>query len=308
MVDLPGYASSEYAHSFQPALEPVHLERASGWLLRRPIAGTRLSDAIGCYPLFCCRDWAALAVDLDGLTDLVSVSLVTDPFAEPDEPRLRVMFPDVLFVFKQHFIVDLGRFSESTMPKHHQRNLRSSRNALRVIGCEQPVDFLDTWCALYDVLTARHGISGIADFSRDAFHQQLLVPGMFACRAEASGQVVGMTLWMVHDGVAYYHLGAFTEQGYTLRAGYALFAWSLEQLKDAGITRVTLGAGAGISTNPDDGLSRFKSGWSNEQRPTYFCGRILDRDAYASLGSPGTDTGAFFPSYRSPEAGPVRRL
>ena len=85
------------------------LPASGGWLLERPIAGSDYRDAMGCYPLFVCRDWGGLAADLEPLRhELVSLALVTDPFGQYDEALLHGCF-DVVMPFKPHFVADLSQ-------------------------------------------------------------------------------------------------------------------------------------------------------------------------------------------------------
>jgi len=85
-----GYGSAEYAWSLAHLGDPIWLPNAEGWLLRRRIPGTELWDAIGCYPLFTCRDWECLQFDLSQLTDLVSVTAVCS-----DRERFGTVIGDV---------------------------------------------------------------------------------------------------------------------------------------------------------------------------------------------------------------------
>ena len=63
-----------------------------------------------------------------------------------------------------------------------------------------------------------------------------------------------------------------------------------------------LGAGAGVTTSVEDGLTRFKKGWATGTRPASFCGRIFDSERYRELcRKGGADDGRYFPAYRSGE-------
>jgi hypothetical protein len=148
------------------------------------------------------------------------------------------------------------------------------------------------------MLTERHGIDGIKAFSAVAFREQLAVPGIVALRAVADGEVVGGHLWYVQGDVAYSHLAASSPRGYDLDASYALYWYALHHFR--GIVRwLNLGAGAGLDPQGDDGLTRFKRGWSSDTRLAFFCGRIFDRSRYQEVvrmrGGPAT---SYFPAYR----------
>lgn len=243
-----------------------------------------------------------MQADLEDLgNEVVSVAIVTDPFGAYDQAQLRECFPDIVFPFKLHFVADLNRTPESFVSAHHQRNARKGLQNITVEMCANPAQVLDDWGSLYAKLTARHKIGGLSAFSREAFAKQLAVPGVTVLRALSGGETVGMTLWYAGDTLAYYHLGAYSDAGYELRASFALFWRAIEHFKGAGLSWLSLGAGAGLSSSAD-GLSRFKSGWSTETRTAYFCGRIFDRDKYEELvrlkRMPLTN---YFPAYRAGE-------
>lgn len=301
---LTGYLHPDYAASLAGFGTPRLLPRSRGWILERTVASTGDRDAMGCYPLFCCGRWASLEEDLAELEQtLVSVSLVADPFGAFDEATLRRTFPDLCRPFKEHLVADLTVPVVDRLPQHHVRNLRRSRRAVRAEVCLTPVRHLDDWTVLHAHLTERHGIRGVAAFSRPAFQLQLGVPGIVAFRATEGTTTVGMCLWYVQGEVGYYHLGAYSARGYELRASYALFATALEHFRSTGSVRYAgLGAGAGLSETPDDGLSRFKRGWATGTWTAYLCGRVLDRKRYETLaGSRGDGTVSHFPAYRRGE-------
>jgi lipid II:glycine glycyltransferase (peptidoglycan interpeptide bridge formation enzyme) len=77
---------------------------------------------------------------------------------------------------------------------------------------------------------------------------------------------------LVSNKIAYYHLAAYSEAGYSLKASFALFWTCLEALAAEGIAWAALGSGAGTHS-VSEGLRRFKEGWSTEARPAYFCGQ-----------------------------------
>jgi len=78
---------------------------------------------MGPYPIFSCGDWGALAEDLRELAgELVSVSLVADPFGDWSLETLEHCFPDVLLRFKDHFVVELGPDPMRRVQQNHRRN------------------------------------------------------------------------------------------------------------------------------------------------------------------------------------------
>jgi hypothetical protein len=296
------YQHSGYAHSLVEFGTPRRLPRSGGWIIEREIPDACARDAMGCYPLLACADWTGLRSDLDDLTaSLVSVSAVTDPFGIEDSALLRRCFPDLVIPFKRHFIVDLDRALGRVVSAHHRYYAARALREVTVESCDQPRDWAATWDNLYQTLVMRHDIRGLPRFSRSALAHQLEVPGLAMFRAVCRDEVVGMALWYVQGDVAYYHLAASSEVGYSLGASYGLLWRSLEFFQASGLTAVDLGAAAG-RRDESNGLSRFKRGWSTSQRTAYLCGRIFDHAKYSALTSAAGRTGSsYFPAYREGE-------
>ncbi len=302
-LDGPGYQHRLYAASFFELGCCRRLPHCGGWVLVRPIPCTDRLDAMGLYPFFCCRDWSQLAGDIGSLGDqVVCLSLVTDPFGDHDEHLLRDCFPEVHRPFKEHFVVDLRQHPDEFLAAHHRRNIAKASDRVAVEQVSEPSDLLEEWVRLYGVLCQRHDIRGMTAFSKASFERQLKVPGIIVLRATYAGETVGILLWYASAKVAYYHLGAYTERGYQLRASFALFWHAINYFREAGFSWLSLGAGAGAQGDKTDGLTRFKAGWSTGTRTAYFCGRVFDRAAYERLCGPHAGRSAgYFPQYRAGE-------
>ncbi|MHC4580038.1 MAG: GNAT family N-acetyltransferase [Planctomycetota bacterium] len=300
-----GYMHPLYAESLGESGNPRELSQCGAWILDREIPGFSYHDAMGCYPFFSCANWAALAEDIKQLEDttaLVCLSLVTDPFSNLDERYLRECFQDVLFPFKEHYVVDLTCSPESFVSKSHGRNAAKAGRSLEVSCCEKPQEHLDEWCEFYQTLIERHQIKGITAFSRMSFQKQLRVPGLIMFRAVCGPEPVGMVLFYVQNDVVYYHLGAYSEEGYRKRASFALFWFAIEYFAASGLRWLSLGAGAGVRGDGKDGLSRFKRGWSTGTRAAYFCGRIFDHAKYSEIvQAKKIGPTNYFPAYRKGE-------
>jgi len=259
---------------------------------------------MGCYPLFACDDWSTLDQDLDELgNELVSVALVADPFGNHNSELLRKCFPDRVIPFKEHFVTDLSQPPDSFVDPQHRRKARRALERLNVEYCDDALQFVDEWNNLYANLIRRHSIRGLSAFSASSFKAQLAVPGISTFRATHDGETVGMTLWYADRGVAYYHLGAYSDLGYELEASFALFWHVLEHFANNGLKWLNLGAGAGLA-NQTDGLTRFKRGWATGTRPAYFCGRICNRMKYdEAMSARNVELSDYFPGYRKGEFG-----
>jgi hypothetical protein len=296
--DNAGYSHPGYAASLSEFGTPHHLPRSDAYILQREIPETPHRDAMGPYPLFVCRDWTGLPEDLNEIEDLVSLTLVTDPFGDYDENLLNRCF-DTVIRFKEHFVADLTRPPDHLISKHHRYYARKALEKVRVEACGDPLRFLDEWTGLYAGLTRRHGLTGIQAFSRDAFAKQLQVPGLVMFRASVEAETVGMHLWYVSGDVAYSHLAASGPRGYQLMAAYALHRYTIERFAGR-VGWLDLGAGAGAGQE-QSGLDRFKKGWATVTQTAYLCGRVFDHETYREL-SRGSGTG-YFPAYRAGEFG-----
>jgi RimJ/RimL family protein N-acetyltransferase len=296
-----GYLHPGHAASLAEFGTPRELPHCGGWLLERAIPGTEARDAMGCYPLFACRDWSALATDLENLEEeLVSVALVADPFGDFDRALLEKCF-DVALPFKQHFIADLREPLEAIASKHHYKYALKALKEIDVRVCPEPRELLDEWVALYRTLTERHALTGIRAFSRTAFARQLVLPGLVALRAERQGRAVAANLFFIQGETAYDHLTALSPEGYEHRASYALKWCALQHFRDK-VRWIDWGGGAGAAANVFDGLTMFKRGWSQTTRPVYLCGRILDRTRYRQIArAKNLERSRWFPAYREGE-------
>ncbi|NER51662.1 MAG: GNAT family N-acetyltransferase [Symploca sp. SIO1A3] len=300
---MTGYLDPLYAESLAEFGSPRFLPKSKGWILERQIFNLPYQDAIGCYPLFSCQDWPMLHEDLESLHDqLVSLVVVTDPFGNYDFEYLKECFKDKAIPFKEHFIIDLEHPVDKFVSSHHRRNARKALRDIRVEKCQDPMEFKEDWIKLYDVLIKRHNIRGIATFSEESFIKQLKTPGICMFRAVHQDVTIGITLWSVQSNIGYYHLGAYSELGYQLRASFALFWSIIEHFSQTNLRWLDLGAGAGLKQDSTDGLSRFKSGWSTGTKTAYLCGRIFDPEKYAELTKAKEITATnYFPAYRKGE-------
>jgi hypothetical protein len=298
-----GYCHPHYAWSFGEFGRPRELRRCGGWILERLIPGHSCSDAMGCYPLFVCRDWVGLKDDLDEIgDDLVSLSLVADPFGNYAVEDLDACF-DLVRPFKKHVVIDLTRARDEIVSKHHRERARRALNRLKVERCESPHRHLDEWIELHRCLVARFGICGIRAFSREAFSLQFDVPGasLFRAISIAEGRTVGAALRFQSGDVVYGHVMALNEEGYRLGASYALTWFQLDYY--SGRARwLNLQGVPGADDSGSEGLRQYKLGWSPQTKTAYLCGRIFNREMYEEIvEAKGAAVGNYFPAYRNGE-------
>ncbi len=298
------YAHENYAASLAEIGSPRWLPRCQGWVLERPIPGhPEWRDATGCYPLFVCGDRTRLGDDLADLRadGLVSIVLTTDPLTGPSGLDLERWFPAMARPWKDHSLVDLGVPLETAATGHHLRNARRFSRHAELAVVDDPGSLLDIWCGLYDHLAARHAVTGPARFSRSAFARQLDLPGTVALTATAEGEDApcAMQIWFTDSRRAWHHLSGYSATGYRWGgASYALMAAALDHFRDLGVREVNLGSGAGLQQDANDGLNRFKAGWSTHTQASWLCGAVLDPRRYAQLCD--DREGIYFPLYRDP--------
>ena len=246
MDSVAGYKHPDYAQALAEFGLPRELPRSGGWILERSIPGRSERDGMGCYPLFVCQKWQNLPQDLADLgRRLVTLALVTDPFAEVDAEVLQQYF-DIVKPFKNHYVADLSRPLAESVNRHHRYYARRSLREIEVEVCLDPLPYLGEWMSLYDHLIERHQIKGMGAFSSESFRRQLTTPGMILVVGKLQGAVAGGHFVALHDDVAYSHLAAFSPAGYEQFAAYGIYWATLEHLAGRGIRYFDLGAGRGL--------------------------------------------------------------
>ena len=298
-----GYLSTAYALAMSGHGRPLPLAQSGATLVIRPIPGHAEEDAAAPYPFLLSANWAGLAADIAALpSSLVSLAAVTDPFAGSDEESLGRAFNHIVRPYKPHYIIDLTRPLESFADRHHLGCARSALKKLAIECCAAPLDHFEDWMALYANLIARHGLRGAGVMDPESLQRQFQVPGFRLFRAGHQGRTVGMIAVMETDDRAYFHLGAYSEEGYRLNASYALVRGIIDHYRHAGFSAMSIGGGAGAFGTDDTGLARFKRGFASGSLMTYLCGHIIDARRYAALAAAMPQRAAdYFPAYRAGE-------
>jgi hypothetical protein len=293
-----GYQHPLYAASLSEFGDRFELRGSGASILLRPTEDPRWRDASGCYPLMTARDWTAVGADLEALPDdVISFVAVTDPFGEYSESLLDRTFPDLMVRYKDHHVVESRRWRGGS--RHHRYYARRALRFVRVRLAENPPDYSEVWWSLAQTLAKRHSIRGIGAFSAAAYRKQLAIPGSSLFIAEAAGgEIVAAQIWMASDGAAYSHATVSSDQGYAVRASYALYAAAIDYLSQR-FPLLDLGATADEASR--SGLWAFKAGWATTTRPVFLCGRIFDVAAYAALSAEVPENVGYFPRYRAAE-------
>jgi hypothetical protein len=290
------YATDVYARSLLRDGRTVSVPEWGCSVLVRPVADG-LEDAAGVYPL------AILAKDADilgglvrlGRLGLVSIVAVVDDFHRPPLERLSREF-DFVRPFKQHFL-HRPDLTQPAYNKHHRYEVRRAERALEV-GVMDLGRHLDDWIELYATLMARHELSEMHKLP-PAHHPALAtLDGVTAIGAWLGKELVACHIWVHDRGHVHSHLGASSESGYACSAAYVVYDASIRHFRDAEL--INLGGAAGYVDHPDNGLTRFKRGFSNAAARSYICGKILDPDRYSALVErTAPHQTEFFPAYRA---------
>ncbi len=295
-----GYASREYALSFADWGEVLPLPGSGGHLLVRAVPASIRRDATGCHPIFSCF-WHKLADDLTRLpSDLVALTLVTDPFCPLAEGELRQMFR-IVRPLGEHYVVDLANSPTRSPSRHHRRKLRQVTPKIKIAIVENPSSMLADWYELYQTLSRKHAILGLRRFSRSIFAAQLTVPGTVIFSARLEGRLLGMDWYFVQDDRVFAHLSAYSEEGYQHSVSYPMMAAAIDHFRTRASV-LDLGGAPTVSASEHGGLIAFKAGWANRTLPSYLCGIDLMTEEYLRLSGGRSPSGSeFFPLYRRGE-------
>ncbi|MBX9616657.1 MAG: GNAT family N-acetyltransferase [Caulobacteraceae bacterium] len=290
------YASAAYAEGLGHIGPPLAVPEWGGHILTRAIEDSGARDAVGPYPLTVLPPDADLVGGLERLkaAGLLSVVAVLDPLQHPPFEAIKCAF-NLARPFKTHHIHDriLG---PPAYAKHHRYEVRRAHTRVEAREIDL-ADQMPDWIGLYDLLIARHQLTGVHAFPTSHHRALAELPGVRAFGAFIDGRLVSAHLFVTHAGQATSHLAASSSEGYAAGAAYAVNDLALERLEDCEL--INFGGGAGAGDDPTDGLSRFKAGFANTRRTVWLCGAVLDPDGYGTL-SAGREDNGFFPAYRGP--------
>ena len=219
-------------------------------MLTRPIPGSDRRDALVAYPRLIGRDWVGLVADLAetaALSDVVTVTAVTDALAVVDEEVLRPAFGDLVRVDALHHIADLVTFWPS---RDHRRAVRRALGLVDVEVEDAPTASPAGWVAL-----AGEGLPGAElGLGDEALARQLALPGCVGFTAHGEDGPVAASIVYVSGEHAYLHAMAASRAGEELGARYALVQTMVEDMAGRGLRFLDLGAVPADAT--------FMDGWT----------------------------------------------
>jgi hypothetical protein len=291
------YASQAYTATLAHVGRPFRVSDWDTYVIARDYKG-QAEDAVGTYPIACLATQSDLHAGLDVLrkAGFVSVTLVVDTLVGPSLDQFKDAFT-LVHPFKTHYLVDgiLGTYLPS---KHHRYEIRRAAQRGVEIRVVSLLDVLDEWTTLYETLISHHHITGVQRFSRASFEALANCDGFCTIAAFVDQKLVSCHLWVECQNFVWSHLAASNALGYDSGAAYAVYDYSIRYFSHR---LINLGGAAGVGATADDGLARFKAGFSNRTQPAYLIGSILNPEAYQNLcAERNTPTSVYFPAYRTP--------
>jgi hypothetical protein len=296
-----GYQSKSYGLSYSQLGEILTLPSSGIQVLTRRI-DEKSFDVTGLYPYVVTNNWSELSHDLDFLKDLGAVSLVfvSDPFSDDAVPSAMQDWT-LCKPFKVHHTVELRENWRENLNQNYRNYVRRALKLQQVIVIQASNASPDQFYSLYQNLVAHRAVTGLQTMSHEIITRQLTVPGGLVFSARAGDEILGELLVYGDGKTAHAHLMGISPQGYKLHTSYGLFGTMLDYLEKSDYSRVNIGGTSGDHDTKDDGLSRFKQRWANNQHSAYLCGQVINQSEYDRLvEEQGARHSDFFPAYRTP--------
>jgi hypothetical protein len=288
------YGTQAYAETLRHVGTPLDVPEWGSNVIVRTI-DSRRADAMGTYPLCCLDEAADVGAGLERLRghSLLTATLVVDGLSGPRPEDIAPHF-DLHRAYKTHYLVDpsIGPYRPT---RHHAQEIRRAARRDLDVRFVPFVDILGPWCTLYAHLVERRAVGALQQFPAEAFHALCRCDGLHAVAAFLQEELVCCHLWIEHGNTVWSHLAASSPEGYDTGAAYLVYDVALRRFAGR---LVSLGGSAGQVDVADDGLARFKSGFSNTTGTSYLLGTVLDRLEYAAVCSDSANVGSYFPAYR----------
>jgi hypothetical protein len=301
------YRSKQYADCFLDLGESYRLANTDSYLIKKPFKDGYY-DLYSPYPILDFHKKQAfshidLISDISSISDgnILAATIITNPLLKWEE----IPVGDDPWCwsyckkYKTHYYIDFK--NDLDLPTNHKRNIKKALNKLeiRINLTKTPDQKAESFTSMYKNLVEKHSISGFADFSDDYFRQLFKVPGILLAEAfcKGSDEPCGQITYLLDGDYAYYHLAAYNSQGYANNASFGIMYSMINYFKELGISKLLLGSYPGNIETEDNGLLRFKRGFSNSSRQNFILGKILNKSKYNEFSQ--GKSGEFFPLYRS---------
>jgi hypothetical protein len=303
MESLKGYGHPGFAASFPNTVGTVHLKNSDGWLLRRYIDNSDLTDLVSPDPVFVCSDFSAIASDLQALNPEATASLIirTDAFCESHIVADIGGFDEISH-FKTHYIAQLDQPWRSFTRRSCRRYADRAKSLFAIRLVEAPVTLASKLFTLNQTMVERHMLLPQLGYSNHMLATQLALPGARVFEVRDQAATIAIACFMEVGEYAYAYLLGCSNEARSRFAIYGLYGCALDYYQNR-VRAIDFGGNSGLVDNGQDGLSLFKKGWSNTTKTSYLCKKILNHDLYKNLCRDHCASDpSFFPAYRAPEA------
>ena len=166
---------------------------------------------------------------------------------------------------------------------HRRAVSRARRLGVTIEHHRADAGSLAEFSALYREMTLRVGAGERWHFPDAYFEECALCLGpdhVCLCTAKQSGETIASALILHDNETAYYHLSSGSREGARhLRANHLLIFELALWAKARGCRRLLLGGGS----EPDDGIFRFKAGFSKSRSWLYTSNVVYDQQLYRLL-------------------------
>lgn len=292
-----GYSSKEYAEVYSKHGE-IFSELG---IIRRPIEDTDYHDEVSVYPFY--PEYRDVFYYGTSSKKCISGTYISDPLAKDHF----LYKSDGYEVYKTHYIVDLQSYDFNKLPENHKRNIKKNDKNVReghstylipeVVAKVDPIAADMSY--VYQDLVKRHNITGYTNYDLAQFKQLIKVPGTVVFRTTKHltdfhlPSRASYALFYIDKDNVYYHMGFGLEESYKLNANFILMHSAIEFFKRLGLNKLLLGS---VPDGGNDGLRRFKEGFSNESRENYILKHIYNEEVYDRLSKDKSTN--MFPAYR----------
>lgn len=291
---LKGYLSTQYTNIYSHLGEIVPLEHSEGSLLLRKI-NDQDCDLSNIYP-FLTYNKGIPAYDLQNAIheyNPVTVTIVTDPL----KPLVSSLPAED---YKEHAVVELDKYNFNNLSDNVKRNIKTAKSDLEInMRILDPLHH--PLHKMYQNLVKRHNItSELTNYTLEQMEGILDVPGAvsFTAKEDPKGdrnwipKIVNRSVFYIQGDDAYYVLGCQSDEGYSLKSNFLLMHEAIETFKKLGLNRLLLGS----APEGNEGLKRFKKGFSTQMVTNQIIKLVCNEEKYASMVDGRNNDN--FPAYR----------
>lgn len=282
------FNSVKYLAGLSNIGQPVRSACGHWALLKRDIHGTGLYDGVGPWPYLWVESGQELESIREAFSDLVTLTIVTQPGFVPELPD------GVASLLKTHFVYDPS-LPLPPLSKRAQKRLIhcEARARLEVVtDFHERIEFI----SIYRRLISRRQIVGCyVDFPDEHFTHMASLRNSVFFRVSDVESVGAVACGVVFNGMLQVLHMASSDEGLRWNASYLLMRGMQDYVRDHRL-RLLIG---GIPDSGSPSLETFKRRWVNWHEPVYILKIINDETRYRQLCTEYAESTTLFPAYRS---------